>query len=105
MIESFSSFFTKKQHSTHHDDEHEPGPDISNWSDKEHIAAFKEAHKTMEEHAHHLHHRGYNMDIDYESNHAARHGKSRGSTLFYNVALHSPKRVTVSKSALEAKRY
>ncbi len=84
---------------------HKPAPQTDDHDDDHHIARFHELHKQMEETAKHLHKRGYHIEIEYKSDHAARHGRSgKGSTLFYNQAMLSPKNVSVSKSALAIKR-
>jgi hypothetical protein len=73
--------------------------------DSYHINKFHELHSQLEEHARHLHKRGYHIEIEYKSDMAARHGRAgKGSTLFFNQALHSPKDVSISKSALAIKR-
>lgn len=82
-----------------------PQPPEPHKDDADHIAHFKELHRQLEETGRHLHNKGYHIDIDYQSHHAARHGKDgQGSTLFYNVALASPKRLTISKRATESYR-
>lgn len=90
-MRSFSSFLnTPKDHTP-------------NDEDQEHIDRFHDLHHELERAGHHLHKKGYFVDIDYASNHAARHtdkGKHKGSTLSFNQALLSKKKIRISKSAL-----
>lgn len=102
MLKSFKDFLGGHDHKP-------PKPvdrdDQSNVPDEEHIRRFHELHRQLEETGHHLHRRGYHMEIEYKSDNAARHGKQgSGSTLFYNDALHSSKNVSVSKSAIAIQR-
>lgn len=99
MLKGFKQFFSD-QHSEHH---HTPDESLHELPDHHLEARFHELHAQMEEVGHHLHKRGYHMEIEYKSEHAARHGR-KASTLFYNHALKTPKTVSVSKSAIAIKR-
>lgn len=97
MLKKFKDFLHPPAHSEHSSyDDH---------SDEQLIEKFHAAHKQLEELGHHLHKRGHHIEIEYKSHLAARHGREgRGSTLFFNQALLSPKKVSVSKSAIAVKR-
>jgi hypothetical protein len=96
-MKRFTDFFHKP--AAQHDES------LRDVPDQHLIDKFHEAHRHLEELGHHLHKRGYHMEIEYKDHMAARHGREgQGSTLFFNQALHSPKDVSVSKSALAVDR-